>query len=536
VDQEALRKILLDAKGDLALLGLATVEIVHNELSDRERADVRSALEAASIPHWCTPSILTTLLESPSEAWWRDLEKLPVIEAFRARGDDAVNVHEATRLAIRGRLSELRPDWFRELSGRAAEVFSGNLSASSQIERVFHLFSADSDSGSDALVALIDHWTGRERTEDERALAAALNELIQTQRLSRRASTWAELYVAAKVVEREGVSVGGKPDALLNAADSIEDFRLLAAAYCLVGDVAQARGESMTAKAAFEAFLAIARGWTLIEPGSTGWQNEFAAALQRLVDVDVRLGLNDEAQQGIDEAVVVVERLAQIDPLNTGRKRDLAVTLNRRGQMSEARGDDTEAELDFLRSSTILVELIGNDPTNATWQRDFASTQVDVARQARSAGHFETALQASQLGLASYDKLVTKHTNVDLRNLAISQYDYGQSLAAMDSTDAAIDAFMSSLATLRGLTELDPENTEWQSDLASTSANFGYFCSEHAEVSLAVQFLTRAESILRRLTDIDSKNVRWLDELSETRDQLRLLEIPADEGGTEITA
>src|SRR4051794_1952311 len=91
-------RVLEAARGDPAKLALATVDLAYPELPESERAALTETLEAAAIPHWCDEKILAALLEIPSEESadrLARLSRLSVAEPFPARGDSAINVHEA---------------------------------------------------------------------------------------------------------------------------------------------------------------------------------------------------------------------------------------------------------------------------------------------------------------------------------------------------------------------------------------------------------------------------------------------------------
>src|SRR5688500_16802401 len=100
--------VLEAAHGDPAKLALATVDLAYPTLSEDERLALRVSLEAAAIPHWCDETILAALLEIPqaeSAARLDRLRNLNVVELFPARGSNVVNVHEASRLALRKRMA-----------------------------------------------------------------------------------------------------------------------------------------------------------------------------------------------------------------------------------------------------------------------------------------------------------------------------------------------------------------------------------------------------------------------------------------------
>jgi DNA-binding NarL/FixJ family response regulator len=180
-------RILQEAQGDSAKLALATVDIAYPALPENERATLKDTLKAAAIPHWCDETILAALLEiPPSGAIIRfdHLRSLKVVEPFPARGLNAVNVHEATRLALRKQIARDQPDYFYALSARAQAYFKANTTPAGRIEWIYHFLVADSDTGAAACGALTQaqEWASQARPEDQYALALALNEL-ETSRL-----------------------------------------------------------------------------------------------------------------------------------------------------------------------------------------------------------------------------------------------------------------------------------------------------------------------------------------------------------------
>lgn len=72
--------------GDPALRGMATVDQAFPGDSDAERDALRSALEAAAVPHWCDAAVLTALIDDSGllgPGLWDRLKTLPVIEVSR---------------------------------------------------------------------------------------------------------------------------------------------------------------------------------------------------------------------------------------------------------------------------------------------------------------------------------------------------------------------------------------------------------------------------------------------------------------------
>ena len=269
-------QIIRDAHGDPALLALATVDLTFPDIPDTERIALRSALEAAAVPHWCDAAILAKLIDdsgSLNPSQWARLKALPVVESFPARGADAGNVHEASRLAIRKRLAETQQTRFIELSARLVRVFEADTRPIGRIEWIYHLLVADPERGAAELEDLDRTWSGTARHEDLAALSAVLTELHTSQMLRGKPSVRARLVMAQRRADLTGAaSLGDLANQLLQAAEATDDARLIGDAYSLVGDVAQARGDLTAAEQAYTQYLAISEQLAALDPANTGWQ------------------------------------------------------------------------------------------------------------------------------------------------------------------------------------------------------------------------------------------------------------------------
>jgi hypothetical protein len=174
--EEAISR-LQAAQGDPEKLTLATVDIV---LATHEPA-LRTALEAAAVPHWFDARILSALLETneaTASKWVEELRRLPMVEAFPAH--DAWNVHEATRLALRHRLASEEVSRLHMLSALAAKCFE-NDGPASRVETIYHRLLAAPEQAADELDRLWKEWDGAGRYEPLQALGVALDELIRNE-------------------------------------------------------------------------------------------------------------------------------------------------------------------------------------------------------------------------------------------------------------------------------------------------------------------------------------------------------------------
>ena len=311
-------RALQAAEGDPAKLALAAVDLAYPALPDGERSALREALAAAAIPHWCDAAILAALLGITAEEGHllrARLSRLAVVEPFPARGETAGNVHETARLALRKSLAADRSDWFRTLSGRAAEHFRNDGTAAARIEWIYHRLCAAPDEAATELEQLDRDWSGTVHPEDRQALAVALRELTSSGLLRARALLWASLCIAWACVNRvETAQVGAGARCLRQLARDLGDAPAEAQAECLLGDVLQAQGKLDEAQAAYTNSLAISRRLAEQDPSNTGRHQDLAATLERLAEVLQAQGKLGEAQEAASESLAIRRRLGGQDP------------------------------------------------------------------------------------------------------------------------------------------------------------------------------------------------------------------------------
>src|SRR4029077_6570237 len=90
---------------------------------------------------------------------------------------DGWNVHEATRLTIRAKLSREQPERFRFLSARAAVCFPGD-EPHLVIETIFHRLVADANAGGEQLYGVWMRWEKAGWHQSLQALGLMLREIL----------------------------------------------------------------------------------------------------------------------------------------------------------------------------------------------------------------------------------------------------------------------------------------------------------------------------------------------------------------------
>ncbi|MBK7953873.1 MAG: tetratricopeptide repeat protein [Candidatus Accumulibacter sp.] len=460
-------RIIEAAQGDPAKLALATVDLAYPDLPSAERAALRAALEAAAIAHWCDEAILAALLEtSPEESGTQlvRLQALRVVERFPARGDKAINVHEASRLALRTSLAYGAAERFRAWSARAAAYWAADPSAAGRIEWIYHLLSSDPDRGASELESLDRRWSSEAHPEDRYALAAALGELEKAGLLQGRARVWVLLVIAWTRASRgESSQLADVARQTLCLARAATDPRAEADAQCLLGDALRAQGQLKPAQRAFAENLAISHRLARQNPSSAGWQRELAVAHSRFGDVLQERGQFTAAQAAFAKCLEISRRLAEYDPSNAGWQRKLAVAYSRVGGLLQAQRHLEAAQEAFVECLAISRRLAKHDPSNAGWQRD----------------------------------------------LAVAYHRVCCVLQAQGEREAAQAALAETLAISRRLAEQDPSNADWQGELAVASWWQAALHMQRGNPQMAVGFYEDASRILGALTEKAPHVVQW---------------------------
>src|SRR5215470_17148638 len=300
-------RILQAAQGTPALLALATVDLAHNALPAEERTRIKDALVAAAVPHWCDRDFLAALLETTPEEGEHllsQLRALTVVEPFPTRGEHAVNVHEAARLALREHLRVTHAARWKALSTRARAHVGQGTEPHTRIEALYHLFAIDEPAA--ACEALDREFTDGGRPEVRHALALALRELTAGGWLT--ASAQAEALLAPLRVRHwrgEAAQLEAEARYVANLARTASDPAGIGRTQLLLGDVLQTKGRLDEALAAFRESLTISQRLTALDPSNAAWQRDLADAHSWVGDILQVQGRLDEALAAFRETFAI---------------------------------------------------------------------------------------------------------------------------------------------------------------------------------------------------------------------------------------
>lgn len=519
---DVLRVLREAANENPATMSLFAVDLAFPSLSKNERDELKTALLAASIPHWCDNSILAALLQISEEecaARSERLARLSVVEPFTARGNGVINVHEASRLALRKAMATGQKDRFRKLSSDAARCFENDSMPAGRVEWVYHLLSAEPERGADALESLHRDWMRIAHPEDFYALSVALSELENNGLLNGRARAWVLIVLAqARQVRGETAQLEASAQQIIELARSTGDERALGEGYALLGDALEATGKLNDSRIAYEEYLTISQRLATKYPDNAGWQLDLAAAFNRVGCVLEALGLQTEAEEAFRKDLEIGRRLVAKDPGQASWQSDLAATCSQIGGIFASQGKLAEARTALEESMAIRQRLADSDPSNADWQAELAEASSSLGALLESQGNLTDALKAFRKALAISKHLVavdSHHPGWQL-SLATNFNRLGGALEAQGKLAEAQAAFSEDLVISQKLAKRDPSNVEWQSGLATTYNRVGGLLEAQGKLSLAMAAYEEALSIRQRLAEQEPNNVDWQSELAAT--------------------
>lgn len=560
-------QLLAEAEGDAAALALITVDLAFPEVDPADRAHLKRELETAAIPHWFDDKILRALLEERAAHDLDRLRTLSVVEAFPARGDSAMNVHEGTRLALRKRLAVNEPRRFADLSGTAAQWFESYRDPAGQIEHIYHLLSADPEVGAADLEVLLRRWELVANPEDLTALGRVADELERESLVRGKARAWVLLTVAAAMsmrgedgpelrsvavrarqhAEEAGDQVAGswadayEVEALIAAGNvengsavaarslatrrridrerSTRDSRVdVASALSQLGGIAADQGDVDLANKNLSENLEILTQLLAEHPNDRILLQLAAIAENALGNLWHNQGRTNEALAAQRRFLEGMQKIVDEEPNRDRLQREYAIAHHAVGGCLLDLGDTGEAVSALHAALAILERLARCDSPIALWETDLAEIHRTLGDALVAHGNYEEAQASYEQDLAIIQRLAAKNPDspeIQL-SLSASHNRIGGLLEMQDALWEAQAAFEQSLRVTRRLAARDANNSSWQRELAISRQRLGAILRVRGEKRAARREMAAAYRILRRLTDEHPDSAKWQADLAAT--------------------
>jgi tetratricopeptide (TPR) repeat protein len=519
-------KILAAAAGDPARLALATVDLAHASLTERQRQALKSALQAAAVPHWVDEALLGAMLAESREESTQLLARLRalrVLEPFPARGQGAVNVHQASRLALRESVRKEQPERFAALSARAREALLPKNNAAHRVEALYHFFAVDQD-------AAATEWEDIDREIihpiDRETMAAALDELRAAGWLKGAGKAVAILVRGFVCVDRGERTRLEEParEAIALAQEAGRDA-LLGLAQCLLGQALSDKGQLEQAEAAYRSQLGIFVRLVHSDQKRRRWWRELAVAHAHVASVEELRGKLADALESMRQCLAIMERLAAQNPDDPDLTCQLAATHRRVASILYAQRLFPAALEDYRRALESYKRLTTRDPTNSEWQCDLADTHLKVGTVLHEQGDSAAAAVAFHTSLEIYKRVA----EIDPYNTEVQRYKasphgwLGRILREQGKHEEALHELEENLAIHQRLHAADPENVSLLRDLGIAHWSAAVAKSELGRKDEALKGFRTAEAQLQRAIEMAPGAPKWQHDLANIRSWIAYL-------------
>ena len=260
----------------------------------------------------------------------------------------------------------------------------------------------------------------------------------------------------------------------VTGADSTADVRT-AQAHRRMGDIYADSGRTQAALEQYEAchriIEALAAAGTLPLPLSNT-----AASLERLADLEARLGRPDAARAKLEESLRLRTRWVDGQPnANIGTRQALAIPMSKRASLEKQEGRTTEAADWYGRVRDLRLAWVEAEPRNGNARRELAGTQMVLGDLALDAGQFEEAVRQyrrSQEILRSLARRVGDRTSAQT-NAALADRKLATALSYAGELDEAVAPYTAAIERLTRLHAQEPSNVNVSSHLAIAHYQLG---------------------------------------------------------------
>ncbi len=218
----------------------------------------------------------------------------------------------------------------------------------------------------------------------------------------------------------------------------------------------KSQGNLTEAQNAYQQNLAIFGHLVKMDPTNGAWQNNLAAAYERVGDLLLAQGNVPEAIKAYQDDLAISEQLVKTAPNNTAWQRDLSLSYNEVASALEAKGDLAGATKLYEARVEIAERLAKLDPGNAGWQGDLALAYSIAGGRLALQGKLAEATVSLERSISIYERLATNSGD------AWTQANYGTALAMLGiakgkNGQAEMRRALAILHPLRDANRLNPQ-------------------------------------------------------------------------------
>lgn len=201
------------------------------------------------------------------------------------------------------------------------------------------------------------------------------------------------------------------------------------------------------------------------------------------------------------KAIAILEKLALMEPTDPGRRAalseaslDTAHVLTSAGELEESR-TIFRSVIESEKNQVFLAEAESGLGEIEGIQENF---QVSLQHCAKAVRHAQNYLEESPGNIGARKIITITHGNA------------GMFASNMGDQQLAETSYREALKSARKLIALDPDNRNWDKELATLLNNFGIALEKQDRVDEAADFFIEALALRQNLVDWDPNNTRWL--------------------------
>ncbi len=212
------------------------------------------------------------------------------------------------------------------------------------------------------------------------------------------------------------------------------------------------------------------------DPANAQRQRERGVAYEKIGDVLLATGHNEEALKAYRTSLEIREKLAAEDESNTEWLRDVAFTREKTAKALLALGQNDEGFALYRKAIATREKLVAGDAKNIDWVGELAASYVDLGDALANAGQGETAIDAYRQSLAAIEKSGGTSGNRPVPILEVAAYAHerlGDALIKASQKAEAIASYQESLHLRDILVIVDPKQTAWRKNLFITLVKLG---------------------------------------------------------------
>lgn len=288
----------------------------------------------------------------------------------------------------------------------------------------------------------------------------------------------------------------------------------LSAAHERIGYVRRAQGDVAGALESYRLSQALTQKLAQREPANPRWQGDLSVLFLKVGEMQTERRDFSGALQSYREGLAIAEKLSQQDPANVDWQRHLSIGYNLTGDLLNGQGDTAGALESYRKSLAIREKLADGDANNYSWQSDLALTQDSLGKVLSQRGDSSGALALYRQSLAIRHRL-TERAPANIRwrtNLARSYLSVASEQAEQGDAASAFENFRASLSIAEPLAhsgDIDAQET-----LSVIHKSLGGLYAKQDELASALQSYRQALDLLQSLSERNPNNASWQSDLA----------------------